>query len=462
MDIWQGIETEYAVPLSADSDCANHVHEMIDALFRQGRRGQGYLLGTPKGVPLQFLRNGGKAHADHLPGHDIFEISTPECWGARQVVLYERASDALVRYACDGISQGEKRFHVYKTSIAYSSKDKASYTTRGFHESYLVPGDLLERLISLIVPFLAVRSLFCGSGGYVLGKFMISPRQFFLGKVLSKETSKDWPMISLEKDSHTAYGQTRFHVSCGEGLRCELGMFLRQGVTSGLIRCIEEGLLKDVPKLKDPVATAKAIAQDVSGEWRVELSDGSQVDGVRFLEEYYLGPLVELARRTGPTSEISLVVQKFKEVLSELNARDFEVLARKLDWALKLDIIERNLEEYFEVEGDPREVRENLDFQMKAITDTTYDELETELGIERVTRDEEIQVAMESPPTDSRGALRTELAATFHSLLEDIGWDYVVLNGKKFRFFQLDGWNGDRRSKEMVKIQRHLSSEEVL
>jgi Pup amidohydrolase len=448
VECWQGIEVEYGLPTGAD---ARRVLKVLEGVPRHR--------GTSVCIPLRskggsFLVNGGKVYVDRLSANDILELCTPECRTAREALTYERAIDRIVAGACKRLGdQLGKEMHCYKTSIAYADTEHSRHSTRGLHESYLVESQVLQKT-DMLVPFLAVRPLFCGVGGYYQGHYVLSPRQFFIRAVVSADVHKNWPFIARGKKPRTGYGYARLHVCNGEGARCEITSWLRNGVTSLVIRAIEQGLITAVPTLRDPIAIARELAYNVEGDWTVTLHDGRRLPAIEYLEEYYLKPIQDLLQRT-PSTEGRDIVRCFEQTLDDLRKLNLERLSRQVDWVVKLNIIDQHMEDYFlDTGSDPMAARETLDFQFKAVTDSTFEELETELEIERLTSEAEVNRAMSCPPPDSRGALRGELALQLGDELEELDWDSAIVRGRRYSFPRLDGWNAGARQREVARISR--------
>lgn len=445
MDFWQGIEVEYAVPFDEGGGAGGSgasPRRLLQALaahrFADGRPA---LLTSAQGNSA-FLANGGKVYVDHVIAFDLLEFSSPECADARQMVAYERACDAYVALASDALAGREgRRVHCYKTSVAYGSNGEP--TTRGLHESYLLSRRSWERCIAALLPYLAIRQLFCGAGGYYQGRYAVSPRQFFIRQALSKDVPRDRPFIASGKESHTSADYVRLHLCNGEGTRAEMASYLRQWVTGCVVASVEAGTLARVPPLKDPIAAAQQLSADPDGQdWTVELSDRSRVDAVEYLRAHYLPPIARLLEQHGAGERDRLALETFTRTLDALAARDFAALERSLDWVIKRDLLERNLDDYFDIDGEPTaEVKQGLDFQYKAVTDSLFAELEAELGFERLTRDGEVEAATQDPPAGSRAALRVALASQV--AIDEMDWDRVVVGGRRMLLSSLKGWDDE-------------------
>ena len=442
---WQGVEVEYALPTREEGwTDANRAMKHLQG-EGEGQQGSGWM------IPLQggssgFLKNGGRAYVDHPAGHDVLELCTPECSSARQLVTYERAGDAIVAEVCSRLG-----VHCYKTSITYGDKRRVSHASRGLHESYLVQEKTMDKLVECLVPFLAVRPLLSGSGGYYQGRYVLSPRQFFVRKLVSDNT-RDFPFIATGKRSNTGKGLSRLHLCSGEGARCEVTTFLRNAVTALIINCIEQGFIHAVPQIQYPVQEAQRISSNISGNWVITLENGRSMDAVEFLQQFYIHPIQQFAERLGITRGDSLLLSLLEDTLHCLATREIARLSRRLDWAVKLDVIELNGNEYFQIGDGTWKEKEALDFQFKSLTDPTFAELEAELPLERLSSDAQVLQAMAEPPGDSRATLRRELFERFGMELVQLDWDSVTVRGFRYELLELDGWDQEARSQLIERI----------
>lgn len=460
LDMWQGGEIEYGVPFKAPG--LTYVNDLLDALgeyrFSGDFSGPAFLFNR-KGNPCQFLRNGGRAYGDigTRPGiYDIFEITTPECRNALELVAYDKASEIYAYLASRRLEEKiGKRVHIYKTSITMAEPESRKYATRGTHENYLTERSLFAEKTDLLIPFLTCRQLFCGAGGYYRGQFVLSPRQMFVRGLYSKEIFEVWPMISTRDEPLAGTKYYRCQVVNGEGTRSQLTTFLRHSITSYVILGIERGFIQNVPKLRDPVAETRRISKNVAGDWKVTLENGERMDAIEYLESYYIAPIEALLEEGETKDHDRLAFNELKDISTKLEEGRFEGLDKRVEWAIKLGLIEERVDDFFEFESgiSDEEKREAANFQYMAVTESLFDELEEELGIRRVVSDESISEAVFQPPRGSRAELRVTLASRFRDRLDDISWEGVTIAGKQFLYSVLDGWDWKKIEKE-VKIVR--------
>ena len=258
LDTWQGVEQEFAAGAEPIS--------LFDALG-----GKGVFLVRPEdNIPRALLRNSGVCYIHS----NLFEVSSPECRNPLELLAYDKANEAYARLASWAYEEKTgTRAHLYKTNIASDPKGEAEYTTVGAHENYLVKRAGFEDRMHLLLPYLVLRQVLFGAGGYVRGEYWVSPRTIF-PKTLYSETSTDYPIVSTRDEPHADESYFRVHVVNGEGARSEYTTFLKHSLTTYVLLAIQDGHIKEVPEIAEPITQGQEIAKKLDGEWNVKLADG--------------------------------------------------------------------------------------------------------------------------------------------------------------------------------------------
>jgi hypothetical protein len=447
LDVWQGAEQEYAA--------GPRPVNLFKALGEQGV----YIYRPMGNVPRAFLKNGGACYIHS----NLFEVCTSECRDAYELVAYEKASEAYARLASWAYRErtGEQ-VHLYKTSIALDPKGEVKHTTVGAHENYLIEREGYTGKEHLMVPYLILRQLFCGVGGYVDGSYMILPRAIF-PKMVYSEVSSDYPIISLRDESHAGEAFTRVHVVFGEGARNEYTTFLKHSITSYVLQAIQKGHIKEVPELSDPIVAGQEISKHLEGDWSVRLAGGEKVAALDYLNSYYLEGVEKVFADKEASDHDLLAFKGFKRVLGKLGEGLFKDLDTSVEWATKLVHIEEGFGKHFEVEErlDEASAKEAAAFQYTAVTDPLFDELADAIGLRRVVSDKDVETAFLKPPSRSRGCLRTALVERFEDSIETLSWSYVKLRQKRstlnFHFECLDGWTKEEVSNFIAEVASQMS-----
>ena len=446
LDMWQGAEQEYAAEAQSVA--------LFEAL---GERGV-FVFRPVENIPRACLRNGGVCYVHS----NLFEVSTPECRNALQLVAYDKASEAYARLAAWALEEVTGRSaHLYRTNIASDPKGGEGYTTVGAHENYLVERRKYEEGARLIVPYLVMRQIFVGAGGYVGGSYLISPRAIFPKKVYS-EVSTDYPIVSVRDEPHAGEGFYRVHVVNGEGARSEYTTLLKHSVTSYVLHAIQNGHMEDAPDLSNPIAAGEEISRNLEGDWTVELADGRKIGVTEYLNSYYLEGVERVFAERGAEEHDEQALKEFKWVLRKLDEGLIEALDRSVEWVIKLGLIEKGLEENFQLEEglEGASAKEAAAFQYTAVTDPLFETLVERHGIRTVVSEEDVERAFMDPPGESRGGLRVAIADRFEGSLASLSWSYAKLRKGRtivpYDFLNLDGWTRKEVTRTLSEIERLL------
>lgn len=446
LDMWQGAEQEYAA--------GRRPIRLFEALGGKGV----YVFKQADSVPRAFLANGGLCYVHS----NLFEVCTPECRNPLELVAYGRACDAYARLASWAHEeQTGERVHVYKTNIAFDAKGEQPYTTVGSHENYMVERKAYLENLRLLVPYVILRQVFCGAGGYVYGRYMVSPRAVFPGEVFS-EVSTDYPLISTRDESHTGEGYSRAHIVNGEGARSEYTTFLKHAFTGYVLRAVERGHLGTVPEIADPIESNKAVSMNLEGDWVVPLRDGTTMKAIDYLNSYYLEAVERLFADVSPGESDRDALREFKWVLGKLDEGLIEALETSIEWVIKLSLAENYLEELDIEDGlDPDSAKTAALFQYTAVTDPLYEELVERRGLRTVVSEADVEKAFEGPPEESRGELRVALARRFKDEVKTMSWSYLKarpeLHMHPFEFNDLGGWTPERIEDKISEIRARIA-----
>ena len=442
--MWQGAEQEYAT--------SKPPMALFEALGNTGV----FSFKQSDGIPRAFLRNGGLCYIHS----NLFELCTPECRNPLEVLVYDKACEAYARLASWTIEEKTgQEVHVYKTNIASDPKGEVPYTTVGSHENYLVERRSYIENQHLIIPYLILRQIFVGAGGYINGEYLVSPRTIFPKKLYS-ETSTDYPVMSTRDESHTDEHYTRAHIVNGEGARSEYTTFLKHSITSYVLRAIEEGCLVEAPEIDDPLESNKVIALNLEGDWTVPLKTGEEIGVTDYLNAYYLEPIERLFSDNPPSEWDKKAMNEFKWVLEKLDAGQIESLDGSVEWVIKKNLAENASDYVYEDGLDMEAARIAILNQYMAVTDPLYDELVEANKIKTIVSEETVEKAFYDAPKESRGTLRVKLAQEFKDTVKTISWSYLKLNPRiryePFTFNDLDGWTENKIRELIDEIKSNI------
>lgn len=446
LDIWQGAEQEFA----ASGDPVG----LFSALDQKGV----FIFKPDDNIPRGFLQNSGQCYIHS----NLFEVCTPECRNPLELVAYDKACEAYARLASWSYEEktGEV-VHLYKTNIAHDPKGLVSYTTMGAHENYQVKRKSYLANLDVLVPYLVLRQVFCGAGGYIDGSYMVSPRAIF-PKTIFSEVSTDYPIVSTRDESHSSNEYCRAHIIHGEGVRSEYTMWLKHSITSYILSAIDQGYIQNVPEIIDPIAQGQTISKNPEGDWKINLTNGETIRVIDYLNTYYIEGIDALFDANDPSENDKKAFTEFKWVMKKLDNGLIENLNKSIEWVIKRDLIHDRFHDFFEIEEGLNEkaAKEAAMFQYTSITDPLFDELTESKDIKTVVTEVAIQQAFMKPPEESRGELRVALTKHYEDIIHSLSWAYIKVRPEihyyPFEFNDLNGWTPSRINEKIKEIDEQL------
>ncbi|MBN1763239.1 MAG: proteasome accessory factor PafA2 family protein [Methanomicrobia archaeon] len=452
---WQGLEHEFRVGLSSESPGLYryarfyHVDEVIHALegytFFDGatavcskmrRRNDG------------FLRNGSRIYIC-TGGH--LEIATPECRNAFDVLKYDKAAEVYMQL---GVEKANERYSEKlrrRRTSTYIQCWKANVEidkrySRGTHESYIVERKNFVGREHLLIPFLVLRKIFFGAGGYVAEKegvkYVLSPKAMVARRVFTESPSQ-WPILSTRDEPLGSKDSYRVHVTSGEGVRSEVTRLLCNAITSYVIDAIESGKITHVENIWNPLQTFKDISENTHGDWRIKLMNGRTELAIDYLTSNYLEAIETLFAERKVSYWDKYALDTFKRVCAKFEQGLLEdpYVFRRIEWVMKLKVIKSESNEfsynyiprgkfdyrnmYLMDEQTERKIAASFAFTNLCDYDL-YECVADKIGVERILTEEEIGEALLFPPKDSRAELRVRLASEFENAT--LSWNKITIS----------------------------------
>jgi proteasome accessory factor A len=446
-----GIETEYGIhhlggdnPVSSSSMLVSaYVADLERAGWdfedeSPGNDARGYTRegAMPPAVETHLvnavLTSGARYYVDHA--HP--ELSTPECSDALELVRYDKAGEEVLRrsmVAVNRILPDGQRITVYKNN---SDSKGNSY---GCHENYLMDRALpFARLADQVTSHFVTRQVYTGAGkvGSEAGgsharevTYQISQRSEFFEETIGLETTLKRPIVNTRDEPHADPKRyRRFHVIVGDANLCEVATFLKVGTTALVLSMIEDDALGNVElRLSRPVQAIRQISYDLSMREPVELVDGRTAGALDIQWELH-----RLARKYADERGLDSVggegvgreiLRRWEEVLHGLET-DPSAVARQVDWAAKLQLIEA----YRDRHGI------GWDDHRLAALDLQYHDLRPErslfarLDAERLVEEESVMAAVVQPPRSTRAYFRGECLRRFPGAVNSANWDSLVFD----------------------------------
>lgn len=376
----------------------------------------------------RVLTNGARFYHDH--GHP--EYSTPECLSLWDLLAHDRAGERIVWEAAQRYQQRTGRaVAVYKNNTDYHGM---SY---GCHENYLVRRDVpFDHLLSGLLPFLATRILFTGAGKVGVESpvndgsdvpYQLSQRADFFDEIASVDTLHHRPLINTRDEPHAdRHMWRRLHLICSDANLSEYATALKLGTTALVLGTLEAGYGAPV-ELKDPIEAIRQVSHDPRCRWLVTLSDDKTMPAIDIQRAYQLAAQELFA---GRDDETDWVLREWAVVLDDLEG-DPRRLRDRLDWVAKREL----LESFLEAENS----NWNEDLEHLRSLELEYHNLDAERGLfwtlqrqdslQRLTSDANIEEAKYSAPQNTRAYLRGLCLSRFD--VKSASWGQLTVKHRR-------------------------------
>lgn len=427
-----GLETEYGLLINKDDPDQSPswlAHRLIDHIFRSTHKGvldqhyRGY--DEPPGNG-GFLINAGRLYIDM--GH--LEFATPECHALVDLIAMDRAGDRIIQHALEDLGLDD---HV---SFIKNNIDHETDATFGCHENYLVSRrfPFTAKGLGKLIPFLVTRQIFTGAGRvgaaisydgwipleHVRGKmmpqrningtlavpFQISQRADHIVNDFFEWVQHNRAIINTRDEPLADPNQfRRIHLLMGDSNMAEVANALKLGTTGLVLQLIEEGKNPKDLDFDDPVQVLRDISRDPTRTWVVALSTGKTLSAIDIQEQY-----LDAARKHfhGQDDETDWVLMEWETVLNGLRT-DFRKLVGRIDWVSKLWLLETFQEEEQVSWEDPWLRSLDLEYHNINPASGLYFGLQAEGRGQRMTTDAAVELAMRTPPRNTRAFGRGEL-----------------------------------------------------
>ncbi|MBW3087142.1 Pup--protein ligase [Bifidobacterium sp. 82T24] len=419
-----GIETEYGVAVTGTAkpvDPGQVAMTMFRPVVSRSRSTNTYLV------------NGSRLYLD-VGSHP--EYATAEAVRPMDALAQDLAGEHVMRRLALEAQQrlregrdGNARIHLFKNNV-----DSAGHSF-GCHENYLLRRQVpLSAIEHELVPFLVTRQLFTGAGRFTADPaipdgFEISQRAEFLDDAVSSSTTRSRPMVNTRDEPHADSDLfRRLHVIVGDSNRSQTATWMKMATTHLVLCVIEEAWLNGgvsdfaAMTLADPGQAIRDVSRDRTGTARIALADGTTVDALGIQRRYYDIVAAFIDRHAddmdGILPDHDRVMTLWIEALDAVEAGRWTDLAPWVDWAAKLRLIEA-MRRREPTMADDRIRQIDLDYH-DIVNGTVFDRLQTGGLMRTMLADARIAEAVNTPPADTRAALRGRFVRA--ALATDARW----------------------------------------
>ncbi len=432
------------------------------------------------GLGSLMLANGARFYIDHA--HP--EYCTPESLSPRLVVAADKAGERIVARCMDAANQNGTLPEGQRVMIFKNNSDQKG-NSYGCHENYLLSVDLFEDLLRrrshlifrYLLPFLVSRLVVTGSGkvGYenktAPATYQLSQRADFFEMLIGLQTTYRRPLFNTRDESHTdKHTFRRLHVILGDANMAEFSTYLKVGTTQLVLHMIEDGFIKTDLTLRDPLHAFQHVSRDVTFSTPLELENGQHMTAVE-IQAVYLELAEQYLEQHDGTEEQWELWDHWADVIEALESGNHQSLARKLDWAIKRNVLDRYLQAqesgWEEVERWQRVIevavrstnptiseaiaqdaglspdefarQREIYFTLRRLDLEYHDihhsgpnaglfyRLQNAGHVDRLLTDAEIDARLHQPPPDTRAWLRGKIVERFAQQIIGADWSYIKL-----------------------------------
>jgi proteasome accessory factor PafA2 len=376
----------------------------------------------------KVLPNGARFYVDHA--HP--EFSTPECSNVLDVLRYEKAGERILNLSRIGANQ---LLPPGRTIIIYKNNSDQKGNSYGYHENYLMDRRTpFQTIVEQLLPFLVTRQIFCGAGkvgsenGTEYVPYQISQRGDFFETEIGLDTMVKRPIINTRDEPHADRDRyRRLHVIIGDANMSEYTTYLKVGTTMIVLQMIEDGYVVEDLELRNPVRALHDVSHDPTCKVRLPLKNGKKMTPIEFQQCFHQLAQRYVAAHSDCQALYASLVQEWGTVLDCLD-RDPMELHREIDWVMKLHLLTNYMERRSSSWDDPRIAMMDLQYHDIRPDRSLYYLLERSGAARRMLLDDEIALAMEDPPEDTRAYFRGQCLKKFKHQIFGVNWDSISFN----------------------------------
>lgn len=416
-----GLETEYGITCTLKGQRRLTPDEVARYLFRSV-----VAWGRSSNV---FLENGGRLYLD-VGSHP--EFATPECDSIMDVVLYDRAGDAILNNL---VANAESRLHdegIRGTIYLFKNNTDSAGNSYGCHENFLVHRSAEpEDYQSTFIPFLVSRQIYAGAGKILSTPkgpvFALSQRAEHIWEDVSSATTRSRPIINTRDEPHAdAEEYRRLHVIVGDSNMSEFATFLKVGTAACVLRMLEESseVFRDLT-LENPIRAIREISSDLACRRPVRLKNGKEMSAMD-LQFYFLERALEFEKTHGFDELETKALAEWTLVMEALES-DPMSLDDRIDWVIKHRLLDRFCARH-NVPLDSMEAQA-LDLQYHDINPSrgVFHKLTAGHHVRQLIDESAITHATEWAPTTTRAHLRGDFIRKAKAKSRDFTVDWVHL-----------------------------------
>ena len=275
--------------------------------------------------------------------------------------------------------------------------------------------------------------------------YQIAQRADFFETLCALQTTYNRPLVN-SRDEPLCGGSApsagaRLHCIFFDNTLCHVSSLLKVGLMQIILAMIEAEQVNPRLLLEDPVGAVQQWSHDPALRARASMVSGSAVTAVELQLLFLDGAkrFVAAGGCDGVVPHAEQIVQLWEDTLLKLEAGDLAALAGRLDWVLKLHILQRAMQQRPQLTWASPEIK---------LLDHLYSSLDPEDGlywayeaggvVERVVSEERIAHFEHNPPEDTRAWTRAMLLRLLDSDdVETVDWDSILIRAGRSGYQRL-------------------------
>jgi proteasome accessory factor A len=265
--------------------------------------------------------------------------------------------------------------------------------------------------------------------------YCLSQRAEHIWEGVSSATTRSRPIINTRDEPHAdAERYRRLHVIVGDSNMNEMTTMLKVGSADLVLRMIEHGVTFRDLTLENPIRAIREISHDLTGTRLVRLAAGRSVSALDIQREYY-NRAVDFLERNGTDAASQKVVELWGRTLDAIEKNDLSLIDREIDWATKLQLIERYRAKHDLPLSSPRVAQLDLAYHDIQRGRGLYYLLQKRGAVERISTDLAVFEAKGVPPQTTRAKLRGDFIRRAQEKRRDftVDWVHLKLNDQAQR-----------------------------
>ena len=406
----------------------------------------------PQDWGRKFLaENGGCAYIDL----DHLELCIPEVTNAWDHVAATHAMLRIARRALRDANDEQPPDRKIQVLVNNSDGQGNSY---GSHLNFLITRRAWENIfnrkfhyLQYLASFQVSSLVYTGQGkagsenGAPDTPFQLSQRADFFERLTSLPTTFERGIVNSRDETlcgPSSYAvqpdaPTRLHSIFFDNTLAHGSCLLKTGLMQIVLAMLEAEHCDPALLLDDPVDAVVHISHDLTLRACVELASGMRLTAIE-LQERFLGDARRFAATVGFDGVVlraDEILDLWEDTLAKLKAGDLQKLAPRLDWVMKLMMLERALDQRKTLDWSSPEVKV-LDHLYSSLDDDGLYWAYEESGFaERLVAEDNIVRFTQSPPDDTRAWTRAMLLRCAGSeAVDSVDWDSVgfKLRGRNY------------------------------